>query len=103
ATWLLALVAVTAIGQTAGSQFLDSFGGGNSQSQRAQDLLARNFPADAGDRAEIVFHADAGIRAADVSTAVEAVLAKARGIPHVTRVSDPLAAGGRAPLLGVGQ
>src|SRR4051812_1906838 len=48
ATWLLALVALTAIGQAAGSQFLDSFGGGSSQSQQAQDLLVRNFPADAG-------------------------------------------------------
>jgi putative drug exporter of the RND superfamily len=98
ATWLLALVVVTAVGQAAGSRFLDSFGGGNSQSQQAQDLLARTFPADAGDRAELVFHADGGLRAAAASTAVEAVIAKARTIPHITGVSDPLASGGGAQL-----
>ena len=98
AIWLLALVAVTTVGRAAGPRFLDSFGGGNSQSQQAQDLLARTFPADAGDRAELVFHDAAGLRSATARAAVEAVLAKARAIPHITGVSDPLADGGRAQL-----
>jgi RND superfamily putative drug exporter len=55
--WLLLLIAVTGMARAAGSAFRDDFSGGNPQSQQAQDLLSRTFPADAGDRAEIVFHA----------------------------------------------
>jgi putative drug exporter of the RND superfamily len=103
ATWFLALVAVTAIGQAAGSRFLDSFGGGNSQSQQAQDLLARTFPADAGDRAELVFQSNSGLRSPAVSTAVEDVIAKTRAIPHITGVTDPLGADGGAQLAADGR
>lgn len=98
ATWFLALIAVTAIGQAAGSRFLDSFGGGNSQSQQAQDLLARTFPADAGDRAELVFQSNSGLRSPNASSAVEDVIAKTRAIPHVTEVTDPLGVAGGAQL-----
>jgi putative drug exporter of the RND superfamily len=98
AAWFLALVAVTAIGQAAGSRFLDSFGGGNSQSQQAQDLLARTFQDDAGDRAELVFQSNSGLRSPAASTAVEDVIAKTRAIPHITGVTDPLSAGNGAQL-----
>jgi RND superfamily putative drug exporter len=98
AAWFLTLVAVTAIGQAAGSRFLDSFGGGNSQSQQAQALLARTFPEDAGDRAELVFQSNSGLRSSAASTAVEDVIAKTRTIPHITGVTDPLSAGNGAQL-----
>jgi RND superfamily putative drug exporter len=98
AAWLFALVAVMGLGHAAGSRFLDDFSGGNSQSQQAQNLLARTFPANAGDQAQVVFHASGPLNAPATARAVEAVLADARRVPHVTGVSDPLALAGASQL-----
>jgi RND superfamily putative drug exporter len=104
AGWLVALVAITGIARAAGSQFLDDFSGGNSQSQQAQDLLSRSFPADSGDRAQIVFHADNGsLTSPPAKAAVEAVVHRAGAVPHVTAVSDPYAANGAAQLSADGR
>ena len=54
--WVLALVLMIGIATTEGDDFQDNFNGGNSQSQRAQDLLHDTFPAQAGDMAQVVFH-----------------------------------------------
>src|SRR5215470_15434331 len=62
AAWLLLLIAVTGVGRAAGSAFRDDFSGGNPQSQQAQSLLAQKFPADAGDRAQIVFQAPEALK-----------------------------------------
>jgi RND superfamily putative drug exporter len=98
AVWLVALVAITGVGRWAGSQFLDDFSGGNSQSQQAQDLLSRSFPEDSGDRAQIVFHADGRLTATSARSAVEAVVREARSVPHVTAVGDPYATAGGGRL-----
>lgn len=98
AAWLLALVAVTGLGRAVGSSFLDDFSGGNSQSQQAQNLLAHTFPADAGDRAQVVFHATGRLDAPGTASAVEALLARARNVAHVTAVSDPLSPVGATQL-----
>jgi RND superfamily putative drug exporter len=97
AAWLLLLIAVTGISRAAGSAFRDDFSGGNPQSQQAQNLLARTFPADAGDRAQIVFQApDALIHTA--RPRIEALLQTVRRLPDVTGVTDPLAPAGAAQL-----
>jgi putative drug exporter of the RND superfamily len=96
ASWLLALIALTGLGRAVGSQFLDDFSGANSQSQQAQELLARTFPADAGDRAQVVFRAAGRLDSPATANAVESLLARARNIPHVTAVSDPLSSAGRS-------
>jgi putative drug exporter of the RND superfamily len=96
--WLFALFALTGLGQAAGSQFLDDFSGGNSQSQQAQDQLARTFAADAGDRAQVVFHAAGRLDSPATAHAVETLLTRVRTIPHVTGVTDPLGAAGTTQL-----
>ena len=97
AVWVLLLIAVTGVGRAAGSAFRDDFSGGNPESQQAQNLLAHKFPADAGDRAQIVFRAPTPLDGA-ASAPVEALLASARRLPDVTGVSDPLSPAGRAQL-----
>jgi putative drug exporter of the RND superfamily len=98
AVWLVALVTITGVARSAGSAFLDDFSGGNSQSQQAADLLSSSFPADSGDRAQIVFHADGPLTAAAQKSTVEAVVRQAREVSHVTAVSDPYRAADAAEL-----
>jgi putative drug exporter of the RND superfamily len=97
AAWLLLLIAVTGIGRAAGSAFRDDFSGGNPQSQQAQNLLARKFPADAGDRAQIVFQAPGALKET-AAPRIEALLQTVRRLPDVTGVTDPLAPAGATQL-----
>jgi RND superfamily putative drug exporter len=97
AAWLLLLIAVTGIGRAAGSTFRDDFSGGNPQSQQAQNLLARKFPADAGDRAQIVFQAQGALKGT-AAPRIEGLLQTVRRLPDVTGVTDPLAPAGAAQL-----
>jgi len=89
AAWLLLLIAVTGISRAAGSAFRDDFSGGNPQSQQAQNLLARTFPADAGDRAQIVFQAPAALKDT-AARRIEGLLQTVRRAPDVTGVTDPV-------------
>jgi RND superfamily putative drug exporter len=97
AAWLLLLIAVTGISRAAGSAFRDDFSGGNPQSQQAQNLLARKFPADAGDRAQIVFQAPGALKET-AAPRIEALLQTVRRLPDVTGVTDPLVPAGAAQL-----
>jgi hypothetical protein len=95
--WLLLLIVVTGIGRAAGSAYRDDFSGGNPQSQQAQTLLAKKFPADAGDRAQIVFQARRLLRDT-AAPRIEALLTAVRRLPDVTGVTDPLSPTGGAQL-----
>ncbi len=54
--WILVVLVVIALSGVVGSAFSNNFNSGNSPSQRAQDLLAQRFPAQAGDTADVVIH-----------------------------------------------
>ena len=97
-TWILLLLVISSIARWQGSAFLDDFSGGDSQSQQAQTLLSRTFPAQSGDRAQIVFHADGPLTAAPLRSSIESVLQQASTIHHVSSVSDPLKPAGAAQL-----
>ena len=58
--WLILLVGVNFLAQSAGTSYSNNFTLPNSDAQRASDLLARSFPAQAGDRDTIVFKAAPG-------------------------------------------
>jgi putative drug exporter of the RND superfamily len=97
AAWVLLLVAVTGIGRAAGAAFRDDFSGGGLQSQQAQSLLEHKFPADAGDRAQIVFQASARLKDA-AAPRIEALLQTVLRLPNVTGATDPLTTAGAAQL-----
>ncbi|HEY3192825.1 MAG TPA: hypothetical protein VGJ61_08585, partial [Solirubrobacterales bacterium] len=58
--WLVALVAVTGVSNAVGTNYANSSSSGNTDSQRATDLLKKSFPAQSGDTDQIVFHATGG-------------------------------------------
>ena len=92
-TWLVAAVALTAAAGSAAGAFADGGRLDGTDSQAAYDLLRTQFPAEAGDSANIVFHDDQGI-AADRGV-IEAYLARVEALPRVAEVGPPFQA--RAP------
>jgi RND superfamily putative drug exporter len=88
--WLIALVGTTAISQTVGSAYSNSFTLPHTESTQALTLLQDAAPKVAGDREQIVFHTTDGTKVTDpaVVASVNAMLAKVRQVPHVTSAPD---------------
>jgi RND superfamily putative drug exporter len=90
--WMLLLVGVNALAQSAGTSYSNNFTLPNSDSQRASDLLQRSFPAQAGDRDTIVYAVSSGsVREASVRSHMSAMFAAVARLPHVTAVISPYA------------
>ena len=93
--WIAVLVVATGVSNAVGTHFTNNFSLGGTESQRASDLLQRDFPAQAGDEDAIVLHARQGkVTDAAVRQHVEPVLAKVAELPHVTGVRSPYDKGG---------
>jgi putative drug exporter of the RND superfamily len=96
--WIVVLIAVIAAWQSAGSAYSNNFSLGDTGSQHAADLLKSRFPAQSGDRDEIVVHAARGIDDAAVRARIAAMLARVSALPHVVQVSSPYAPDGRGQV-----
>jgi RND superfamily putative drug exporter len=95
ALWLIVLVGVIGAWQAVGSSYSTNFSLGNTDSQRAADLLKSSFPAQAGDSDRIVIHARSGtIAAPAVRDRVSSMLARVATLPHVSGVVSPYDAKG---------
>ncbi len=97
--WIVLLLVVNALAQSAGTSYSNNFTLPNSDAQRASDLLQRNFPAQAGDRDTIVYKVDSGtVQATAVRSRMKGVFARVSRLPHVTAVISPYggAASGRS-------
>ena len=97
--WVLALVLMIGIATTEGDDFQDNFNGGNSQSQRAQDLLHDTFPAQAGDMAQVVFHTHDRIGTEANRARIDRVVGRLASLgagSHVSAVRRPFTAPGAA-------
>jgi putative drug exporter of the RND superfamily len=92
--WVVLLIAVNVIAQSGGgASYSNNFTLPNSDAQRASDLLARSFPAQAGDRDTIVFKTESGsVREPSVRNHMSALFAKVNDLPHVSGVISPYAA-----------
>jgi RND superfamily putative drug exporter len=92
--WVILLIGVNVVSQSAGgAAYSNNFTLPNSDAQRASDLLAHSFPAQAGDRDTIVFKVARGnVREPAVRNHMSALFAKVGGLPHVTGVISPYAA-----------
>src|SRR5437016_5618715 len=94
-TWVALLVAAGVVSSSIGTRYATDFSLPGSESQRALDMLKRDFPAQAGDSDQIVLHAKSGkVTDAQVRARVTPVLARIAKLPHVTGVTSPYAAGG---------
>ena len=93
--WIAVAIAALALSSAVGTRYAKNFSLPGTESQRAADLLKRDFPAQAGDSDQIVFAAKQGKvttrRCARGSTPMLAQVAK---LPHVTGVVSPYAAAG---------
>ena len=92
--WVALMIGLIVVSGAAGTRYAETFSLPNTDSQRAFDLLERDFPAQSGDSDQIVLHATQGrIDDAAVRAPIERMLAKVRALPHVSGVSSPFAQG----------
>ncbi len=90
--WLILLIGVNVLAQSAGTSYSNNFSLPNSDSQRAADLLDHSFPAQAGDRDTIVFKVGSGsVNDPAVRGRMQAMFAAVARLPHVTSVISPYA------------
>ncbi|HEX4437355.1 MAG TPA: MMPL family transporter [Solirubrobacteraceae bacterium] len=90
--WIVLLLAINALAQSAGTSYSNNFTLPNSDAQRATDLLQHSFPAQAGDRDTIVFKVSSGsVKDAAVRARMSAMFAAVEKLPHVTSVISPYA------------
>src|SRR5690349_2343276 len=95
--WIVAAIGIFAISNAVGKKTASSFTLPGTNSQRAVDLLQSRFPAQAGDADQIVFHAKSGkLTDGAARAAVAATVGRVAGLPHVTSVTSPYAAGQHA-------
>ena len=88
--WLIALFGITAVAQSVGSNFSDSFSLPGTDSMKALSLLSKAFPGKAGDTETIVFHVKTGtVNDPSVKNAMQGVFAKVSGISSVGAVNSP--------------
>jgi RND superfamily putative drug exporter len=93
--WVVLLIAVTALSHAVGTRYINSLSLTGTDSQRAGDLLAHNFPAQAGDTDQIVFNVRQGsITDIAIRARIAPVLARVAALPHVTGVLSPYSASG---------
>jgi RND superfamily putative drug exporter len=88
--WVALLIGALGISAAVGTEYSNDFSLPGTESQRAADLLKRDFPAQAGDADQIVLATSAGrITDAAVRARVEPMLAAVARLPHVTGVLSP--------------
>jgi RND superfamily putative drug exporter len=88
--WVVALVGISALGQTAGGTLLKTFTLPGTESQRAFDVLGREFQRD-GDTGDLVWKVKTGgdVTAPAVQREIAPVLAELEKQPHVVSVTSP--------------
>jgi putative drug exporter of the RND superfamily len=92
--WIVVLVAVIAASSAVGARHATQFTLKGTESQQAQDLLARDFPAQSGDLDQIVFATrGASITDPAIRARIAPILARIARLPHVAGVTSPYARG----------
>jgi RND superfamily putative drug exporter len=89
--WVAIAALLGVLAATAGGSFADSFSIPGSEAQKALDTLLEEFPAYAGDTAQVVFHSDTDIRTdTAVQERINAFVEEAATLPDVAFVASPL-------------
>ena len=96
AVWLIALIGFFSVGQAVGSVYNQSDSVAGTDSAKALSVLQADYPAQAGDRDQIVVQARQGtLRSPAAEIAVTSMLAKVSRLPHVRSVISPYGPGGQ--------
>jgi len=94
AVWIVATIGILAVSSSVGKKTASDFTLPGTGTQHAVDLLKSEFPAQAGDADQIVFHARTGtLNDAADRAAIAKTLARVARQRHVTSVISPYAAG----------
>jgi RND superfamily putative drug exporter len=102
--WVVALVGAFGASSAVGTNYGNSFSLKGTDSQRAVDLLKRNFPAQSGDSDQIVLRARSGsVTAAAAKARVTPVLRQIARLPHVSGVVSPYSPAGAQAVSHDGQ
>src|SRR5947207_125541 len=93
--WILALIGISVLGQVAGGTLLKTFSLPGTESQRAFDVLGKDF-ARKGDTGDLVFkvRGPGNVRSADVRRQIQPVVEDLARQPHVVSVTPPYAPAG---------
>lgn len=94
--WLLALGVAVGLAGAFGGKYSADYSAPGSDSRTAQDLLARDFPAQSGDLITVVLHADAGVTGPAARSQAEALLGRMAQVSHVRSTESPYPAPGAA-------
>jgi RND superfamily putative drug exporter len=93
--WVTLAVLATVVAHAVGPSYVTSFGLPGTESQRALDLLKRDFKAQSGDVDAVVFHVSQGtIDSPAVRAAITPLLARVGALPHVAGVVSPYSSRG---------
>ena len=104
AAWLVALIGLTLVSQSVGSDYSNNLNLPGTQSFRAEGLLEAAAPSTAGGHEQIVIAATHGkVTDAAVRAQVTAMLSKVSALGEVASVASPYARGGAAQISGSGQ
>jgi RND superfamily putative drug exporter len=105
ASWVVLLVGVMAVSQAAGgASYANNFSLGGTDSQRASDLLQRDFPVQAGDEDQIVLATPHGkVTNPAVRRQAAPMLARVAHSPHVTAVVSPYSHAGASQISANGR
>ena len=95
AAWVAVAILTTAIAGSVGNRYATNFTLPGTESQRASDLLTKEFGAQSGDVDTIVVHVSHGtVDSPGVRDAVRPLLARVKTFAHVSRVVSPYGSGG---------
>jgi RND superfamily putative drug exporter len=97
--WIVLILAVNTLAQSAGTEYSNNFTLPNSDAQRAADLLQHSFPTQAGDRDQLVFRVSNGsVLDPAIRQRMTATFRQIEHLPHVAGVVSPYegAAAGKA-------
>jgi RND superfamily putative drug exporter len=104
AIWLTALIGLSVLSHTVGSNYKDSFSLNGTQSFDALNLLKKVAPKASGDREQIVLAVKQGkLTDPAVRTRVETMLAKVGALSDVASVATPYGPSGAAQMSASGQ
>jgi RND superfamily putative drug exporter len=96
--WIGLLIVASGVSGMLGNAYQDRFTGGNAESQQAEDLLQANFPAFAGDNADVVVRTDGAVTSPANRTTLTTLVDKLKGLPHVAAVRSPFDQGGQGQI-----
>jgi putative drug exporter of the RND superfamily len=89
-TWVIVAVLASVLAQSVGRHYATNFSLPGTESQKASDLLTREFAAQSGDVDTIVFRVSHGsVDSPAVRAAIAPLLARASTFPHVAGLISP--------------